>query len=70
MSNVNLVRNFGGALNAGGDEIYQTYIPKRTTSMTDVLLDVAGIVLTRILVYSYQKRKRKKWTTPFKMKLI
>jgi VanZ family protein len=52
------------------DEINQAYIPQRTASITDVLLDMTGIVLTGILVYSFQQRKRRKWTTTSKMKLI
>ena len=52
------------------DEINQAYIPQRDASATDVILDMVGIVLTGIVVYSYQKRKGEKWTKIYKAKLI
>jgi VanZ family protein len=41
------------------DEFHQAFIPYRDASMGDVMLDIAGIVLTGILIHSNQQRRRK-----------
>ena len=41
------------------DEMHQAYIPGRDASVTDVLLDMAGITLIGILFHSFQQRKKK-----------
>jgi len=40
------------------DEIHQAFIPYRDASITDVLLDVCGIVLVGLFINYWQKRKR------------
>jgi hypothetical protein len=42
---------------AVADEIHQAYIPGRNASITDVLLDVVGIVL--VLIVARQMRKKR-----------
>jgi VanZ family protein len=41
------------------DEIHQTYIPGRDSSITDVMLDITGITLTAIFVHFFQQRRKK-----------
>jgi VanZ family protein len=38
------------------DEIHQAYIPSRDASVTDVLLDVIGIILFVALIYHLQSK--------------
>ena len=40
------------------DEIHQAFIPHRDSSITDVLLDVGGIVLVALCIIYWQKRKK------------
>ena len=43
------------------DEIHQAYVPGRDASITDVLLDLAGITLVLFIVlYFYGKQKIRK----------
>jgi VanZ family protein len=44
------------------DEIHQSYIPGRDASLSDVLLDMAGILLVMLLIMMYYKKKRSKIT--------
>jgi hypothetical protein len=39
------------------DEIHQAYIPGRNASITDVLLDVVGIVLAVIVIHQIRRKK-------------
>jgi len=41
------------------DEIHQTYISGRDSSITDVMLDITGITLTAIFVHFFQQRRKK-----------
>ena len=45
---------------AGGDEWHQTYLPNRTGSPWDVLLDCCGAVATMLLVYIFLRIFRPK----------
>ncbi|MBM4308778.1 MAG: hypothetical protein FJ115_03235 [Deltaproteobacteria bacterium] len=40
------------------DEVNQIFIPYRDASITDVLLDMGGIVLVVLLILYWQKRKK------------
>jgi hypothetical protein len=42
---------------AVADEIHQAYIPGRNASITDVLLDVVGIVLVLIVIHQIRRKK-------------
>ena len=42
---------------AVADEIHQAYVPGRNASVTDVLLDLAGIVLVLIVAHNIRKKK-------------
>ena len=41
------------------DEIHQIFVPLRSSSITDVLIDISGILLA-VIVYLYYKRDSKK----------
>lgn len=41
------------------DEVNQVFIPHRDASITDVLLDVGGIVLVALLIIYWRMRKRR-----------
>jgi hypothetical protein len=53
----NLIPGFIAFLVAIADEIHQAYIPGRNASITDVLLDVVGIVLVLIVVHQIRRKK-------------
>ena len=46
---------------AMADEIYQSFIPFRDASVTDVFLDLIGISLVLIVLSQYYKKSRKAW---------
>ena len=46
-------------LYAASDEIHQFFVPGRTASVYDVLLDSLGALLTIILWFAYNKKRRK-----------
>jgi len=53
-----LVVGFIALIVAIADEIHQAYVPGRDASITDVLLDLAGITLVLFIVlYFYGKQK-------------
>lgn len=39
------------------DEIYQSYIPGRDASVTDVFLDLSGIILTLFFIFQIMEKK-------------
>lgn len=41
------------------DEANQIFIPGRDASITDLLLNLSGIVLAALVIYIYQKRKKR-----------
>ena len=43
------------------DEIYQSFIPFRDASVTDVFLDLVGISLVLIVLSKYYKKSQKAW---------
>jgi VanZ family protein len=43
------------------DEIYQSFIPFRNASVTDVFLDLLGISLVLIVFSKYYKKSQKAW---------
>ena len=53
-----VIATFVGVL----DEVNQIFIPYRDASITDVLLDVGGIVLVTLSISYWQKRKKSKWS--------
>ena len=56
-----LVVGFIALIVAIADEIYQAYVPGRDASITDVLLDLVGIILVLFIVlYFYRKQKIRK----------
>jgi len=50
----------GTALVASADEWHQTYLPNRTGSPWDVLLDCCGALVLQLVVYSYMRLFRPK----------
>jgi len=50
----------GTALVASADEYHQTFLPNRTGSPWDVLLDCSGAIVLQILVYSFMRVVRPK----------
>jgi VanZ family protein len=50
----------GTALVASCDEWHQTYLPNRTGSVWDVLLDCCGAITLQLLVYIYMRLFRTK----------
>ena len=44
------------------DEIHQAYLPGRDASITDVFLDMIGIILIMLLIMLYYKKKRSRIT--------
>ena len=45
----------GTALISAGDEFHQTFLPDRTGSPWDVLLDCCGAILLQLLVYAFMR---------------
>jgi len=43
----------GTVLVASGDEFHQTFLPNRTGSVRDVMIDCAGAIVLQVLVYLY-----------------
>jgi VanZ family protein len=50
----------GTALVASADEFHQTFLPNRTGSPWDVLLDCTGAITLQVLVYVYMRTFRPK----------
>jgi VanZ family protein len=50
----------GTALTAGSDEFHQTFLPNRTGSPWDVLLDCGGALAMQLLVYLFMRLFRPK----------
>ena len=57
---VALLGLLGTALVASCDEWHQTYLPNRTGSVWDVLLDCCGAITLQLLVYIYMRLFRTK----------
>jgi VanZ family protein len=49
----------GTALISAGDEFHQTFLPDRTGSPWDVLLDCCGAILLQLLVYAFMRLFRR-----------
>ena len=49
----------GTALVASSDEFHQTFLPDRTGSPWDVLLDCCGAILLQLLVYAFMRLFRR-----------
>jgi VanZ family protein len=50
----------GTALIASGDEYHQSFLPNRTSSPWDVLLDCCGALTVQLIVYVYMRLARPK----------
>jgi VanZ family protein len=50
----------GTALIASADEYHQSYLPNRTSSPWDVLLDCCGAITLQLLVYIFMRINRPK----------
>jgi len=50
----------GTALIASADEYHQSFLPNRTSSVWDVLLDCCGAVTLQLLVYVYMRINKPK----------
>ena len=55
-----LLALLGTALVASSDEFHQTFLPNRTGSPWDVLLDCSGAITLQVLVYIYMRTFRPK----------
>jgi VanZ family protein len=55
-----LLALLGTALVASGDEFHQTFLPNRTGSPWDVLLDCAGAITLQFVVYVFMRTFRPK----------
>jgi VanZ family protein len=55
---------FGTFLVASADEIHQMYLPSRTGSWWDVLLDTSAAVVAQVIVYWYFRRRARKTSEP------
>ena len=54
---------FGTALVASCDEWHQSYLPNRTSSAWDVLIDCSGAFALTLLVYLFLRRRKMKQLT-------
>ncbi len=55
-----LLALFGTALMASFDELHQTYLPNRTGTPWDVLLDCCGALVVQLLIYGFLRIFRPK----------
>jgi VanZ family protein len=61
---VELLALAGSALVASADEYHQSFLPNRTSSPRDVLLDCFGALVVQTLVYLYTRSRRLEWIRP------
>jgi len=45
---------------AASDEFHQSFVPSRTASMRDVLIDIGGVILGMMIYGSFAQRKRER----------
>lgn len=55
-----LLALFGTALIASSDEFHQSFLPNRTSSPWDVLIDCSGAIVLQLLVYIFMRTMRPK----------
>jgi VanZ family protein len=55
---VELLALAGAALVASADEFHQNFLPNRTSSPRDVLLDCCGALATQLLVYFFLRSRK------------
>jgi VanZ family protein len=58
-----LLALLGTSLVASLDELHQGYLPNRTGSLWDVLLDCSGALILQLTVYTYMRLERPKYLT-------
>ena len=52
---LSLLALFGTAMVAGADEWHQTFLPNRTGTVSDVLLDCCGTIAMELVVYVFMR---------------